>query len=94
MAYIENNGAFPTEAGRIKLGIDKYHQTAEILDGNHRLTCASNMSSGSFPKYTKVQYQYGYFPNANKLPTCPDPENWPTFLCGCDIGFTTSDETH
>ena len=94
MAYIRKNRNFPTGDGAIKLGIDKFNQTAVILDGNHRLTCAAKMRVGSYPEYVKFKYQYGYFPDGKKLPSSPDPDNWPTFLCGCDLGFATIDLTH
>ena len=89
-AFIEENGCFPTRDGKIKLGVDKMNQTAMILDGNHRLTCAANMPVGSYPEYVKFLCQFSYFPDGKKLPSCPDHENWPTFVCGCDFGFSTS----
>ena len=89
MEFIKENG-FPTEDGNIKLGVDKVNQTAVILDGNHRLTCAVNMPVGSYPEYVKFSCQFSCFSDAKKLPSCPDPQKWPTFVCGCDFGFTTS----
>ena len=91
--YIKNTKSFPTGDGSIKLGIDKDNQTAEILDGNHRLTCAANIGPKACPKYVKVVYQYCYLPNKTSLPSCPNPDQWPTYLCGCDLGFTTFDPT-
>ena len=88
--FIKENGCFPTRDGSIKLGVDKINQTATILDGNHRLTCAANMPVGSYPEYVKFVCQFSYYPDAKKLPSCPDHENWPTFVCGCDLGFSTS----
>ena len=93
MTYTKINVAFPTGDGSIKLGIDKHNQTGEILDGNHRLTCAASMCPRACPEYVKVIYQYCCFPNATKLPFCPNPEKWSTYLCGCDLGFTTFDPT-
>ena len=94
MKYIRKYRNFPAGDGSIKLGIDKFNQTAVILDGNHRLTCAAKMRGISYPEYVKFQDQYGNFPDGVRLPSCPDPENWPTFLCGCDLGFSTIDPSN
>ena len=93
MVYIKDSRTFPTHDGCIKIGIDKYNATAQVLDGNHRLTCAANLDQEFVPQYVKCKYQFCHFPDANRLPSCPDPDNWPTYLCGCDLGFSTFDPT-
>ena len=91
ISFIRENGCFPSGDGKIKIGIDKIHETAIVLDGNHHLTCAANLPVGSYPEYIKFDYQFGYFPDGRKLPSCPDLENWPSLICGCDLGFSTSE---
>ena len=90
LSFVKKNRSFPTNDGSIKLGIDKINGTAVVLDGNHRLTCATKLESLSYPEYVKFKCQYGHFPDGKKLPFTPDPYNWPTFICGCDLGFTTA----
>ena len=90
MKYIKSHQSFPQKTGEnIKLAIDKERGSAMIYDGNHRLTCASNMDISFSPQYVKVDFLFQHLSgDKTLLPSCP--KEWPTFLCGCDLGFTTN----
>ena len=94
MQHIKKHRSFPQERGENnKLSIDKNRGTAMIFDGNHRLTCAPNMDINLSPEYIKVDFVFHALgDNQELLPLCP--KDWPTFLCGCDLGFMTKFTTN
>ena len=79
---------------KITLAVDKDKGTAVIWDGNHRLTCASNLRKCDYPDYVRIKIIFmsldsirNYKGEQPKLPNLP--KSWPTWLCGCHLGFTT-----
>ena len=93
--FIKDHHSMPTDAP-ITLAVDKVLGSALLWDGNHRITCVDKMKDGEFPEFVKVNFTFinlsdstNYLGNLPKVPSVPN--QWPTMLCGCQLGFETSE---
>ena len=92
--YIKENGNIPTE-DPIVLAIDREDGTAMLWEGNHRLTCVSNLKEGDYPEFIRVKFFFANLEDEvnfqGKIPRLKEtPQSWPTWLCGCYLGFHTN----
>ena len=96
--FIKNSHIIPS-ADPISLAVDRETGRAVIWDGNHRLSCVQNLKDGEYPEFVKVNIFQRNLDgesgcSGEKLHDVPFLRGeWPTFICGCHLGFDTSDET-
>ena len=89
--YIQKN---KTITGSITLAIDKNEDNAIIWDGNHRLSCLFELDEKYCPKYVPVKFiflTHGEKNYNNEIVMVPKVSlTWPSYLCGCNLGFETN----
>ena len=94
--YIKSKKEIPSTSGNITLAVDADTGRAVIWDGNHRLTAIDNMKQGTYPEFVKVIFKSMNLRSEVEFKGTlflvqSWPEVWPTFMCGCMLGFTTSE---